>query len=242
MLIREVMTTPVVTVAPRATVRQAIRVLHEHAVTAAPVAGDDGRMVGIVSEMDLLRGAFEADPRAFARPVGASDEPPPRLVEHVMTTEVRTARPNSDAAALADMVIETGIESVPVLDGTALVGIVSRRDLIAVLARGDARIRDDVNALLVEYGEERHWSVTVQDGIVTLHGRAGESTRRLADVLARTVPGVTRVAVLDTTGAPDGGAPSDRSEGDVPPRPGKGCPIRRQFAKGQTLAASPRIR
>ncbi|MFD0899184.1 CBS domain-containing protein [Actinomadura sediminis] len=202
MLIREVMTTPVVTIAPRATVRQAIRVLHEHDVTAAPVVGDDGRMVGIVSEMDLLRGAFEADPRAFARPVRAASEPPPPRVEDVMTTEVRTARPNSDAAALADMMIETGIKSVPVLDGTALAGIVSRRDLIAVLARGDARIHDDVTALLAEYGEEQRWTVTVEDGIVTLHGRTGESTRRLADVLARTVPGVTRVTVLDTTGRP----------------------------------------
>lgn len=197
MLIREVMSSPVVTVARSATVRQAIRVLHEHDITAAPVTGEDGQPVGIVSEMDLLRGAFEADPRAFVRPVAAPDAPPPRRVEDVMTTRVHTARPNSDAAALAEMMIKTGIKSVPVLDGAKLVGMVSRRDLLAVLARGDARVRDDVIAALGANDQRDLWSVTVQDGTVELRARTeiDEAVQRLAGVLASTVPGVSRVAI-----------------------------------------------
>ncbi|MFF5262387.1 CBS domain-containing protein [Actinomadura viridis] len=202
MLIREVMTAPVVTLPREATVRQAIRVLHEHDITAAPVVERNGRLAGIVSEMDLLRGAFEADPRAFARPVAAPGGPPPRRVEEVMTARVRTARPNSDAAELADMMIRTGIKSVPVLDGTVLVGVVSRRDLIAVLARGDARVRDDVVAALAGHGApgDGPWVVTVRDGVVELSGPADEASRRLAGVLARTVPGVTRVVVHGPAG------------------------------------------
>ncbi|GLZ09386.1 hypothetical protein Acsp03_68520 [Actinomadura sp. NBRC 104412] len=200
MLIGEVMTSPVVTVPRTATVRQAIRVLHEHDITAAPVIGPDGRMAGIVSEMDLLRGAFEADPRAFLRPVAAPGEPPPRHVDEVMTSRVRTARPNSDAADLAETMIRTGLKSVPVLDGDRLVGMVSRRDLLAVLARGDARIRDDVIAALREHGARDRWTVTVRDGDVELRGEADEAARRLAEVLARTVPGASRVTVRESAG------------------------------------------
>lgn len=196
MLVREAMTSPVVTIPRTATVRQAARVLHEHDITALPVLDGNGRLAGIVSEMDLLRGAFEADPRAFSRPVAASGAPAPRHVEEVMTREVQTARPTTDVAALAETMMRTRHKSVPVLDGAVLVGIVSRRDLIALLARGDARIRDDVLAAITEYGPGgAGWEVSVRDGAVVLTGPADEAARRIADVLARTVPGVTRVSV-----------------------------------------------
>lgn len=196
MLVREAMTSPVVTIPRAATVRQAIRILHEHCVTALPVVDGPGRLAGIVSEMDLLQGLFEHDPRAFVRPVATPASPSPRLVEEVMTREVETARPNTDVAVLAETMMKTRIKSVPVLDGSAIVGIVSRRDLIAILARGDARIRDDVLAAIAEYGPGgARWDVSVRDGAVELRGRADESAQRIADVLARTVPGVTRVSI-----------------------------------------------
>jgi CBS domain-containing protein len=198
MLVREAMTSPVVTIPRTATVRQAIRVLHEHNVTALPVVDEPGRLVGIVSEMDLLQGMFEHDPRSFVRPVATTAAPAPRLVEEVMTRDVETARPNTDAAVLAEMMMKTRIKSVPVLDGSTIVGIVSRRDLIAILARDDARIRDDVLAAIAEYGTEgAHWDVSVRDGVVELRGTMDEPAQQIADVLARTVPGVTRVSIRD---------------------------------------------
>ncbi|RFS81240.1 CBS domain-containing protein [Actinomadura spongiicola] len=198
MLVREAMTSPVVTIPPSATVRQAIRVLHEHDVTALPVADESGIMVGIVSEMDLLQGVLERDPRAFVRPVATTRNPSPRLVAEVMTRDVEIARPNTDVAVLAETMMKRRIRSVPVLDGRDIVGIVSRRDLIAVLARDDARIRDDVLAAIAEYGPEgAHWDVSVRDGAVELRGSADRSARRVADVLARAVPGVTHVSVRD---------------------------------------------
>lgn len=195
MLVREAMTSPVVTIPRTATVRQAIRVLHEHNVTALPVVDEPGRLVGIVSEMDLLRNVFEHDPRAFVRPVATKATPAPREVEEVMTRDVVTARPNGDVALLAEMMMKTRIKSVPVLDGSAIVGIVSRRDLIAILARGDARIRDDVLSALAELMPGGHdWTAEVTDGVVRLSGPAGdENARHIAETIARTVPGVTRV-------------------------------------------------
>ena len=113
-----------------------------------------------------------------------------------MTRDVVTARPNGDVALLAEMMMKTRIKSVPVLDGSAVVGIVSRRDLIAILARGDARIRDDVLAAISDYGmDDSTWDVSVREGVVELRGEADELARRVADVLARTVPGVTRVSI-----------------------------------------------
>jgi CBS domain-containing protein len=69
MLVREVMTKEVVTVRRTDPVRQAVRVLYAAGVTAVPVLDGNGRLVGIVSEMDLLRGEFQRDPRASARAV-----------------------------------------------------------------------------------------------------------------------------------------------------------------------------
>lgn len=196
MLVREAMTSPVVTIPPSATVRQAIRVLHEHDVTALPVVDRGGRLVGIVSEMDLLRGEFESDPRAFARPRSAPSAPVARAVEKVMTRDVRTARPSTDVAELAEMMLRTRIKSVPVVEGSHVIGVISRRDLIAMLARGDARIRDDVLASLAAYAPQAQpWQVAVKDGVVELRGRDDADTERIVEVLARTVPGVTRVLV-----------------------------------------------
>lgn len=198
MLVREAMTSPVVTIPRTATVRQAIRVLYEHDITALPVVDESGRLAGIVSEMDLLHGVFEHDPRAFARPVATASAPTPRLVAEVMTRDVETARPGTDVAALAETMLKTRIKSVPVLAGSDIVGIVSRRDLIAILARDDARIRDDVLAAIARYGPDgARWDVSVRDGVVELHGRADEPGRRIAGVLARSVPGVTRVSIRE---------------------------------------------
>jgi predicted transcriptional regulator len=114
---------------------------------------------------------------------------------------VETARPNTDAATLADTMMRTRIKSVPVLDGDDIVGIVSRRDLIAILARSDARIHDDVLAAIEEYAPDgRRWEVSVRDGAVELRGGADEPARRIADILARTVPGVTRVSIREAGG------------------------------------------
>ncbi|MFB4298505.1 CBS domain-containing protein [Actinomadura sp. NTSP31] len=196
MLVREAMTTPAVTIAPSATIRQAMRIVLEHDVTALPVVDGAGRLVGIVSEMDLLRGEFEADPRAFARPRSGPPAPAPRLVDEVMTRDVRTARPTTDIAELAETMLRTRIKSIPVLDGSAVVGVISRRDLIATLARGDARIRDDVLASIAAYAPDGGpWDVTVEDGVVRLSGRDDPEAERIVEVLARTVPGATRVLI-----------------------------------------------
>lgn len=194
MLVREVMTTPVVTVPRTWTVKQAINLLYTEDITAAPVVDEDGRMVGIVSEMDLLRGEFEADPRAYLRPMAQPESPPPTTVEQVMTPKVRTARETEDAMELVDLMLTTGVKSVPVLREGEPAGIVSRRDLMGILAHGDQRIRDDVVAALRDLSAETAGTrVAVHDGIVELSGDPDERSARIAEAITRTVPGVVRV-------------------------------------------------
>ncbi|WUI04211.1 CBS domain-containing protein [Spirillospora sp. NBC_00431] len=198
MLVREAMTSPVVTIPPTATVRQAIRVLHEHDVTALPVVDESGRLAGIVSETDLLHTVFEHDPRAFTRRPATAASPAPRPVEEIMTREVETALPDTDVAVLAETMMKTRLDSVPVVAGSEVVGIVSRRDLVAILARDDARIRDDVLATIAECAPDGpRWDVSVRDGVVELRGRPDPTAKRIADIITHAVPGVTQVFIRD---------------------------------------------
>src|SRR3954469_3157668 len=192
MLVREVMTAPVVTVPAGSTIRQAVRLLYERNITAAPVLDRRGRMTGIVSELDLLRGAFEPDPRASVSLAASPGSPPPATVEEVMTSGVRTARETDDVLEVVDLMISTRLKSVPVVRDGAVVGIVSRRDLMRMLAHGDERIREDVLAALEAAAAGTATTrVAVRDGIVELYG--ADDPPGIADVIARTVPGVVRV-------------------------------------------------
>jgi len=194
MLVREVMSAPVVFVGPTDPVRVAIRTLYEHNVTAAPVVDPSGRLIGIVSEMDLLRGEFDPDPRATVRFRPDEPDPPPAVVSDIMTSEVTTTTETADLASLAEVMITQRLKSVPVVRGHELIGIVSRRDLLGVLTRPDEAIRAEVTTLLAE--QDPHgvdYVVAVRDGVVELAGGPPENARHLAERLARTVPGVVRV-------------------------------------------------
>ncbi|MGS2644671.1 CBS domain-containing protein [Streptosporangium sp. LJ11] len=198
MLARDVMTGPVVTLLPAHSVRWAIRVLFANAITAAPVLDDDGTLVGIVSEMDLLRGEFQPDPRTSMRIApGQTAPPPPLRVEEVMTRQVVTVTPTTDAIRLVELLVTKRVKSLPVLRDDRVVGMISRRDLIRVLARSDEELRADVLAALSEqYPLGPRWEVAVHDGVATLGGHADGHHDRIADLLARTVPGVIRVRHL----------------------------------------------
>ena len=189
------MTRPVITVAVNATVKDAARVLLRHRVSAAPVVDDDGRVVGLVNELDLLLGEVPAVPVAHLAPVANDISAPLRLVREVMTADVVGLPEDADAAAFAELMRSTGFKSIPVLRGEHVVGIVSRRDLLRAVARDDADIRDDVLARMREYGGDlEHCDVQVDDGVVSIRaGGTDTSAARLAMILARGVPGAVRV-------------------------------------------------
>lgn len=191
-LAHEIMTSPPITAAADLSIKDAIRLLDRHEITALPVIDEQERLVGIVSEADLLRNELVRDPRAHARADGEEVEPSPKTVADVMTTGVLAVHESTDAADIARLMLDTGVKSIPVVHGQRVVGIVSRRDLIRVLAVTDDRIRDEIHELFAEAGLQG-WTAAVTDGQVELSGHGSERDAKVVAILARTVAGVSRV-------------------------------------------------
>ena len=192
MLVHEVMTRPVVTVRDDDTVRFAGAVLLKNAISSAPVVDEDGHLVGVVSESDLLRDRVEDDPRAHLRDTAVESETAALLVADVMSPRVLTVHESDDASLAARLLLDHGVKALPVVHGRRVTGIVARRDLLRALARPDSDVRRDVLALLTEMGQDG-CEVVVDDGTVTLLPHVGRGDHRVAVMLARTVPGVVRV-------------------------------------------------
>jgi CBS domain-containing protein len=191
----EVMTRDVVTIGVDDSIRHAAQLLAERRVTSLPVLDQDDRVVGIVSEADLIRDRMPSDPRSHLRPDDHVQPDPSRLVREVMTEPVVCLAASADTADLAALMLDNNVRAIPIVDGAHLVGIVSRRDLLRTLLRPDDGIIHDVSERLDDYsGEPDRWQVTVVDGVVSIAGPfTGPDQQRIVTSLVRTVPGVLRV-------------------------------------------------
>ncbi|HLY34154.1 MAG TPA: CBS domain-containing protein [Jatrophihabitantaceae bacterium] len=190
----EIMTRDVATVRPDTAVRHAIELMAEHSCTSLPVLDDDDRVVGIVSEVDLLRDRMPHDPRSHLRRDDSPQDDPARLVRDVMRDTVVCMPATADSADLAEVMLTNNIRAVPIVDGAMLVGIVSRRDVLRTLLRDDKAIATEVARRLEDYaGTPHRWDVQVQDGIVGIYGSFSSDESHIVEVLAHAVPGVVRV-------------------------------------------------
>jgi CBS domain-containing protein len=191
--VREVMSSPVITVPPDMGLKEVAALLVRHGISAVPVVDDD-ELVGIVSEADLVPLELAPDPRAHLIPPADPPGRLPKVAAEVMTHAVIALPEDADTAEAGRLLLERRIKSIPVVKGRRVVGIVARRDLLEVLARRDQEIAGELEALLVaELGAPTPYRVTVRDGIVTLTGPTDPTSRRLASLLAREVPGVVEV-------------------------------------------------
>jgi CBS domain-containing protein len=192
----EIMSRPVITATVDTPAREAIALLAEHHITSLPVVDDDGDVIGIVSEVDLLRARVPHDPRAHLLPHHDVGDPP-RIVGDVMSDAVVCLSENADAADLAQVLVDNRIRAVPILRGGDLVGIVSRRDVLRTLLRDDTAIFADVRERLASFaGEPDRWRVRVDEGVVTVRGKfSSDHEADAVTSLAATVPGVVRVHV-----------------------------------------------
>jgi CBS domain-containing protein len=178
----EIMTSPAVTVTPGTTLKDVARLLVEQGVNAVPVVDADERLVGIVSEADLL--ALETAPASGRRP---------HTVREVMTHPVYTLAEETDAVAAARLMLRHRLKSVPVVAGERVVGMVARRDLLRLLARSDDDIRSELERRLAEEARALHEvGVEVSDGVVTVEVE-GDPCRLLVESVARAIPGVVEV-------------------------------------------------
>jgi CBS domain-containing protein len=191
--VRDVMSSPVITVSPEMRLKEVAELLVAHGISAVPVV-EDGELVGIVSEADLVPLELAPDPRAHLAPVADLPVDLPRVAAEVMTRTVVALHEDADTAEAGRLMLDRRIKSIPVVRGRQVVGIVARRDLLEVLARRDEDIAGDLEALLAsELGAPGPFRVAVQDGIARLTGPTDPTRRRLATLLARDVPGVVAV-------------------------------------------------
>jgi CBS domain-containing protein len=213
---RDVMASPVITVGKNATVREVANILLEQRISAVPVIDNADKVIGIVTESDLMHRAEAGTERAYSwwlhfltdDATMAADyvKSHTAKVQDVMTSDVVTAAPETPLHEIAILLEERRIKRIPIVskDGN-LVGIVSRANLIQAVASArpkiemtlpDSTIRQKLLGELKKHSSAHthNLSVTVTNGIVDLWGYAKSGEERKAiRVIAEAIPGVTLV-------------------------------------------------
>lgn len=191
MLVRDVMTSPAVTAHPDLPLKRVAQLLDLNSITALPVVDDGGRIVGVISEADVVLEAVPHDPRAHVNPHHLGRSPHFTRAADVMNHHPVTVRPDTDLAEATELMTSMTIKSLPVVNDGVVVGVVSRRDVVAVLAREDQAIAAELDNLVQDLGND--WLIRVTDGVVTVDGPTDERERELMRTVAATVPGVVAV-------------------------------------------------
>jgi CBS domain-containing protein len=212
---QDIMTSHVITVSPDADITTIGKTLVKNSISAVPVVGGDGKLVGIVSEGDLVRRAESGTERRHSwwldlltsdqTLAGDFVKSHARKAKDLMTRDVITAEPDTPIGDIANLLEKHHIKRVPIIKNGQLVGILSRANLVQVLASStpgiggidptDEKLRE---AIISNLGAQP-WgnglvNVIVQDGVVDLWGFVENETERQAlRVAAETTPGVRSV-------------------------------------------------
>ncbi len=211
----DVMVRDVVTVAPDATVRDLAKTLVDHRISAVPVVDAEGRLVGIVSEGDLLRRTELGMERqrswldVFSLPETLTQEfvkSHALKVADVMTRDVVTAEEEASLAEIANLLERHHVKRLPIVRGGRVVGIVSRANILQAFASlpeaklpaaapSDRELREAVLKAIAAagIGDPGHLNVIVHDGTVELWGVVAERQRQPIRVAAESTPGVAAV-------------------------------------------------
>lgn len=214
---KHVMTSPVITVPMDTGVAEIAELLLTRRISGVPVTDAAGRVVGIVSEGDLLHrresGTERRRPRWLSLLVSGGGQANEFVKTHgtraadVMSRPVLSVSPDTDLADIAELMERERIKRVPVLEDGRAVGIVSRANLLhgLVAVRRDATSavgggEDAIRDALMKRLEGEPWidlnqvNVVVKDGVVHLWGVVdSEEQRRALHVAAEGVPGVIRI-------------------------------------------------
>ncbi|MGH6657950.1 MAG: CBS domain-containing protein [Actinocrinis sp.] len=193
----------VVTARPDTTYKQAAALLSEHRISALPVIGEDGAVVGVVSEADLLTKESRSQDAPGSRPAASLSEHHARqkaraaTVADLMTAPAVTVSASTALSVAARRMEHTKVKRLPVVDADGrLTGILSRADILRIFLRSDEQLREDVRELLVDqfWLDPEGWSVEVDDGVVRLAGiMDARSTAQIAVNAVRRIEGVVAV-------------------------------------------------
>jgi CBS domain-containing protein len=206
--VEQVMTTSVVTVTPETPIAEVARILVERGISGLPVVDSEGKVLGIVSEGDLLvrEAGHWSDEKHQARG-GKVDA---RTAGEAMTSPALTIEPFRAIRAVAEIMIESHVNRLPVVDPDGrLIGIVSRADLVRAFVRTDAQLEETIRReVLIRdmWLDPDKFEVHVDHGAATVTGTVIK--RSTADVIGRLlamVPGVVSAETDITWDIDDGG-------------------------------------
>jgi CBS domain-containing protein len=199
------MTTEVLSVRPEATLKDVARMLSARAISGMPVVDDDGHVLGVISEADIL--AKERRPKDETlreRLRGRRDgfKRDARTVGEAMTSPAVTIPAHRWVDGAAALMLDRQINRLPVVDrAERLVGIVTRADLVRAFAASDERIEHEVREEVLRrelWLDPTAFEVTVDEGEVALVGHLdSEAQSELLRSRVRLVPGVVSVEIHD---------------------------------------------
>lgn len=245
---RQIMSAPVVSVCPDTALRRAIDLMLDAEISGLPVINAQGALVGMVTEGDLLRRVELGTEHRMSRWIAYLRSPGRlaedyvhahgRRVEAVMSSPVTTVTEDTPLKAIVETLIRARIKRVPVLRGYAVVGIVSRADVVRALGaaleadgtaghRSDVEIRQDILAAFDQAVciPKATIAVAVRHGTVELHGWiADERERGAVRAAVDGVPGVVALRdhltwVEPITGTVLPGPDDARAEDSAAPHP-----------------------
>jgi CBS-domain-containing membrane protein len=204
-LVRDVMTTDVVTVEAWTPFRDIVARLAEHQISAAPVLDAEGNVLGVVTEADLLLKQEHPDlelnvPLAWSRRRRQERDKAAAVVAgKLMTTPAVTVPPTATVTDAARRMHAAGVKRLPVVDEAGrLVGIVSRADLLKVFTRTDEAIRREImqDVIVGDFMmDPSRFFIHVNDAMVVLQGRV--ERRSLIPYLVRAVHAVEGVIQVE---------------------------------------------
>jgi len=204
-IVKDVMTTRVVSVTRDASFRTMVAALRDHRVSAFPVLDDDGKVIGVVSEADMLaKEALDSEPEGMPGMIAGML----RRKEHekargttagdIMTSPPITVSPDDTLERAARLMYTRKVKRLPVIDANGhLVGIVGRADLLTVFDRADEDIRREILDEVIRHElrtDPAVFTVVVKDGIVTLEGVA--ETKEFGDDIVQRVRHVQGVVAV----------------------------------------------
>jgi CBS domain-containing protein len=176
--VNDVMTTPVVAVKRGASFKELAALLRKYRVSAFPVLDDNQKVIGVVSEADLLaKEALNGDHGVLITAMlhhREQEKADGLTAGDMMTSNVVTVKPDDTVEQAARLMYHLQVKRLPVIDaGGHLVGIVSRADLLTVFDRPDEEICSEIvnDVILREFLiDPAVFMVTVADGVVTIQG------------------------------------------------------------------------
>lgn len=203
----DIMTRRVLTLSPEHSVRHAARLMLDNRISGLPVCNDEGDLVGILSEGDLLRRSELGSATLKETGIRPRQDPESYIKAHswrvgdLMTKDPVTVESDASVDQIAALMVTRSIKRVPVVQRGRLVGIVSRRDILEAVvssrperfATGDEAIKRAVLARLLSdlNLDARAIDVRVEGGVVVLCGNVESGVKRLAArVAAEAVCGI----------------------------------------------------